>query len=511
MHSALKTALLFSLFFSVIRADDATVCTKTYADLEEALLDRETDNNRLLRDAFYPPGGESLVHFLNVVYCVNSRLLLVIEPNLVRALTLTSVTFHIDEVLLIISPPFCSNVTLNNRQLLKTLTTWLKEYATGDRYNPEAIRGYVKHYEPGSEFSTSYYTKIDFPIGVLIPSALLTIVINVFLVLSFRVCSKKMAKRIDKALKIAANTVASGITAEKEKNETEQTPCLETIGSPSNSIFYILAIAVLTILDMSMFLTSTKYNIMNWLAFLPVPITATLCLFISVLIPSVIKCMTCAAMNTDNRHHLVNQIATVSLLTVLSVFVIFHGFWIAVVFTVYPTLVLSKALPLIPMYLPLLIIYRKIPYHLKKIHKFCQNRGSQGNKKHDGWIMIAGLCYAIFLCTVTWVPILGLIDYVSNELIVVAELGESPLQLILIVAVVSLITYRLAAVFVEVDQKNDKEQDIQFELSNDGLPQKNTSISLEEISSKARENISDKEIVLMPVEENDDDTVPIVK
>ena len=144
MHWALKIAFLFSLFYSVVRADDATVCTKTYADLEEALLDRETDNNRLLRDAFYPPGGESFVHFLSVVYCVSesktectgssinytyhwsdSRLLLVIEPNLVRALSLTAVTFHIDEVLLIISPPFCSNDTSNNHQLLKTLTTWV--------------------------------------------------------------------------------------------------------------------------------------------------------------------------------------------------------------------------------------------------------------------------------------------------------------------------------------------------------------------------------------------------
>ena len=144
MHSALKAALLFSLFYSVVRADGATICINTYADLEEALLDRDTDNNRLLRDAFYPPGGDALVHFLNVVYCVSesktectgssvnytyhwsdSRLLLVIEPNLVHALTLTAVTFHIDEVLLIISPPFCSNDTLSNRQLLKTLTTWV--------------------------------------------------------------------------------------------------------------------------------------------------------------------------------------------------------------------------------------------------------------------------------------------------------------------------------------------------------------------------------------------------
>lgn len=378
--------------------------------------------------------------------------------------------------------------------------------------NQEQVRGIVRYYEPGNEFPTIYYSLIDVSINILIPFCLLAGVVNVFLVLSFRVCSRKMAKRIDKAMRIAISTATSGLSA--EESESEETPCLEVIASPAHNVFYILAIAALTILDVFVFLTSPKHNIVNWFTFLPVPLIAPVCFCTSALVPTVIKCITCTTAQNNSHHHIVHQIATVALLTVLSAFAIFHGFWVAVMFAVYPTFVLSKALPLIPMYLPILIIYRKIPYLFEKCHKFYQNRGQLGSRKYEGWVLLATICYTIFIYTFTWLPVLALIDYTSNELIILAQLGENPLQLMLIVAAVTLITYRLSLVFVEVNQDEKEEEDKvkqqEFELTTDGFNnQTNPSDEAMQYTSRVKTEKDDKETISVHSEGNDNDTIPI--
>ena len=312
----------------------------------------------------------------------------------------------------------------------------------------------MRYYESGSEFPTQYYELVNVPVNVLITYCLLTVVINVFLVLSFRVCSRNIGKRIDKAIKIAVSTAASGISG--EGNDMDQTPFLESISSPAHNVFYVFTIILWSFYDIynSYVVSQVKYNIENWLAFLPVPLMVSACFIVSFLIPTIIKCMTCAAVKNDGQQHVISQIVTVSLLTVLSVFAVFHGFWIAIIFAVYPSLVLSKVLPLIPMYLPAMIIYRRVPYFLRRCSKLICSSESRRQRKRDAWVMTAALCYAIFIYVVTWLPILALIDYVSYQLNINTMLGDNPIELIIIVAVVSLITYRLAIIIIEVDQKD---------------------------------------------------------
>ena len=139
---ALLTTVFFFLLYSSVQADNVT-CISNYADLKDALRDKETDNVRKLLDTFYPPDG-SMVHFLNVAYCLSdsktecsptsviyyyhwadTRLLLAIEPKLIASLTLNFISLGVKEITLIISPPFCSNESENNEILLNTLTTWV--------------------------------------------------------------------------------------------------------------------------------------------------------------------------------------------------------------------------------------------------------------------------------------------------------------------------------------------------------------------------------------------------
>uniref|UniRef100_A0A1X7VUZ1 Uncharacterized protein n=1 Tax=Amphimedon queenslandica TaxID=400682 RepID=A0A1X7VUZ1_AMPQE len=241
------------------------------ADLKDALRDKETDNVRRLLDTFYPPNG-LVVHFLNVAYCLSdsktmcsptsviynyhwadTRLLLAIELKLLISLTLGFISLGLKEITLIISPPFCSNESESNVVLLNTLTTWLKHYATSDE--DESDRGYVAGYKPGSEF-----INVDSLIfQLVVPFGLLMVVINVLIIFSFRVCSRTMAERIDKAVERAISTVQSSVSDEQE--EKKRPPFLKTISSPGHNVFYILAVVFLTVYDMLLFLfISPKYN-----------------------------------------------------------------------------------------------------------------------------------------------------------------------------------------------------------------------------------------------------------
>ena len=138
----LSTVFFFLLVESLADqvAGNAT-CINNYSDLVDALREKEADNIRKLLDAFYPPDGGENINFLDVVYCINtecsssavnytyywadSSLLLTVEPQLLNTLSLYIIRFGIKEVELIISPPFCSDNTSNNQQLLKTLTAWV--------------------------------------------------------------------------------------------------------------------------------------------------------------------------------------------------------------------------------------------------------------------------------------------------------------------------------------------------------------------------------------------------
>ncbi|XP_019859336.1 PREDICTED: uncharacterized protein LOC109587539 [Amphimedon queenslandica] len=496
--------LLSTLFFFLLPesladegAGDGT-CINNYSDLLDALRDREADNVRKLLDAFYPPDGGANVNFLDVAYCISnssnectvnytyywadSSLLLVVEPQLLNILSLYIIRFGIRQVTLNISPTFCSDDISKNKQLLKTLTAWLKGYAIGG--NDEQLKGYVRYYESGNEFPTQYYELINVRVNILITYCLLTVVINVFLVLSFRVCSGSIRKRIDKAIKIAVSTATSGISG--EGSDMNQTPFLESISSPAHNVFYVFAIILWSFYDSynGYFVSRVKYNTENWLVFLPVPIIVSSCFIVSFFIPTVIKCMTCAAVKNDGQQHIISQIVTVSLLTVLSAFAVFHGFWIAIIFAVYPGLVLSKILPLIPMYLPAMIIYRRVPYFIRRCSKLVCRYENRGQRKRDAWVMIAAMFYTIFIYVVTWLPILALIDYVSYQLNIITMFGNDPIELMIIVAVVSIITYRLAIILIEVDQRSKtvKKEVLSTQLDQ---PDNDHPIELEEVANQS--------------------------
>ena len=329
-----------------------------------------------------------------------------------------------------------------------------------------------------------------------------------------------MAERIDKAVERAISTVQSSVSDEQE--EKKRPPLLETISSSGHNVFYILAVVFLTVYDMGLFVfVWPKYNILSWFVFLPVPFIVPLCLSVGVITSTCIKCIgylrraTEYETNKDTVNHI--PVMTIALLTTLSAFALFHGFWMAMLFAVYPSLVLSKALILIPMYLPILIIYRKIPYFVRKFRELYKKRGRKDGDQ-DGKVTIAALCYVIFVIVVMWPAVLFVIHYISDYFIIVSELAGDILELIVIVAIVTLITYRLARIFVEIDREDEDSNDNGNGEADDevNLPYEEVNDSYEPPNEEVRGllNYEDtKETTIQMERENevdaDDETMPI--
>ena len=122
-------------------------CIRTYEELRRALHDNETNNMPTLLNTFYPPNRQE-IQVAGIMYCISdnktfcsdeqsneerviftykwaaSALLLVQEYELINALVFDLFQFNYTNIKLIISPPFCDDVSqdeiIDNLRLLTT-------------------------------------------------------------------------------------------------------------------------------------------------------------------------------------------------------------------------------------------------------------------------------------------------------------------------------------------------------------------------------------------------------
>ena len=124
-------------------------CIRTYRELRRALHDNETNNMPTLLNAFYPPNHQE-VQVAGIMYCISNNktfcsdeqfdeehvmftykwaanaLLLVQEYQLINTLVFNLFQFDYINIKLIISPPFCDDVSEDEIIAnLRLLTTWV--------------------------------------------------------------------------------------------------------------------------------------------------------------------------------------------------------------------------------------------------------------------------------------------------------------------------------------------------------------------------------------------------
>ena len=141
---ALLHLLLQALILQSSGQSEALPCISNYNDLKKALRDNGTSNIRQLLDTFYPP-NEATVHSVRVAYCISDNktycspmsdtytyqwaensFLLILEPELLNALALRLFELISADLNLVIGLPFCFNDTEIAREMLETMTTWVR-------------------------------------------------------------------------------------------------------------------------------------------------------------------------------------------------------------------------------------------------------------------------------------------------------------------------------------------------------------------------------------------------
>ena len=286
------------------------------------------------------------------------------------------------------------------------------------------------------------------------------------LILSCRVFSKKFANYIDEAVEKAIIALISrGNNEETTKQKSNKEKLyLQRVTSFDHFAFYLCITAILTAYDLLGYYTAIiKYNYFSWFVFLPVPYVIIIYIIISI---ACIPCVICASIKSKTFKP--SQYFMVTIISLLSLFVLSHAIWILLLFAAFPSLVLTRALFLVPMCLPLILIYRRSVYYFELILMIPSTwKSSSGSTKLKRFAFL--LCknvIGIIFFFITWMFILGLLNYISNYIL--SEISEEPLELMIVVAAVSLVIFRLAKLFTSFDEgrEDDKITDEDKEFHN---------------------------------------------
>lgn len=262
--------------------------------------------------------------------------------------------------------------------------------------------------------------------------------------------SKNFADYVDDTVEKAIFILMSKDIKEASKQKVVKKKYLQRITSHNHFLLYSLIIVSMEVYDAVQFSRSTIYNLNNWFLFLP---SVQLGCYLFILNIGGIP-----AIYFFKKLSLKHWIA-VPLLTSVSLLILYHAIWIVILFAAYPTLVLTRALFLIPLYLPLIIIYRRVIYYFKKFLKLgqiCKTRTCRSNPPITKFleilcINITGIVFFVTSCSL----VLGVLNYIAFYIF--SEITQEPLQLMIIVAALSLVTFRIAKLFAKFKKDEDEQ------------------------------------------------------
>ena len=227
-------------------------------------------------------------------------------------------------------------------------------------------------------------------------------VISIMMLLTCRLCSKKIAKRtnttVDKFVDSVAAIASFGQTLrdrlkenksgndkkevekEMEKNEESlkemktqvkaKAAYLTRVATVQNNLSYFIVLLVILVWDIVGYVKANRSSAYNWYLFFPLPVMIPVFFIASLLISvlmTVVKCL------KKSCKFSFQEAISITLLTTLSVFVLFHGFWFLLTFGAFPDRIVSKALFLIPLYFPIKLFLQYLSIYVEKFEKFIAN------------------------------------------------------------------------------------------------------------------------------------------
>lgn len=240
-----------------------------------------------------------------------------------------------------------------------------------------------------------------------------------YAILAGRFSSKNFADYVDDTVEKAIFILMSKDIKEASKQKVGKKTYLQRITSPNHFLFYSLIIVGIGVYDAVEFTRSTRYNLFNWFLFLP-SVQLVFCLLILNIVALPTAFILKKIWHKKSLLEPINWFA-VPLLTSVSLLILYHAIWIVIFFAAYPTLALTRALFLIPIYLPLIILYRRVIYYIK-------NRKQIVNTCNPKTKIVKLLCINImgiaFFVT-SWSLVLGVLNYMSFYIF--SEITQEPL------------------------------------------------------------------------------------
>lgn len=313
---------------------------------------------------------------------------------------------------------------LYQHNYLFTLSYQLKSYATGDS---EVYQGYVVYYTYTIAFH-SYFIEY-----LLIVLAQLAVAFYVAFFLGMRLnpadnvsdtIVTKVFESIAAAFSSQSNAsheanIKDDATEKRKSTPKNKTEYLTLISNREYISMYALLVIGFIIWDSVIYCKANKKS--PYWRFFPIPF-----LFIESLLMSIICTFTrfffkvkfcIKTLKKQCLEHWQEYVA-MPFLTILSAFVISHGFWILLMFLSFPALVISKMIFFIPLSLPVIIMLQRI----FSCFRLCCRYRSVPPKGYFS----AGFCFFIL-----WSPVLVLLYATSNYFLDVSEISNDPLKLIM--------------------------------------------------------------------------------
>ena len=337
----------------------------------------------------------------------------------------------------------------------------MKSYAVSES---ETDQGYVRHHENKDQYGFYYIY-------------LVIIATSVSVLLTFRLCSRKSRDLIDKIVQMivesilavspkaqpspkmniidveikntADDDVESNNTATNAASSEESDKYLTIVSRREYIAMYALLVIAFTAYDTT-FNNAKKSQNQTGIEtakrfYFPIPVQiiySTLFSIICIILHG-IQCMICNKCNRrEIKQHCLEhweEWAAIPFITVLLNYVIVHVFWILLLLVSFPVLVALKGIFLIPLSLPVILVFQRIFSCFKII--CCRRRCHQVSFKDFITYFYAAIYILLF-----WVPVLILLYHFSKYLLNASEISNDPLKLIIILAGVIFVTYRLAKI-----------------------------------------------------------------
>ena len=226
------------------------------------------------------------------------------------------------------------------------------------------LQGYAVHLnDQESTFDITVYGKIE-KLHYSLLALQYTAVSVIFITLLLRICSRRFGKEIDdKADRVSTSEgIAYFIQAIKKDVTLEN----YTKSSWEYTIPYLILLGIFIGWDSVQYKNAEKISKSEWFFFFPIPCIAPIIIGVSFGVSILLFIWYCTPLGNfiinkwDNTQVSfceteycicrLHDIVNFPILTGLSVFFVFHGMWMLLIFSAYPNLVIIKSLFLLPLY-----------------------------------------------------------------------------------------------------------------------------------------------------------------